>query len=48
MTNRSDLIYAIDEFVYDLQYHGAEEEEIFAALKEYLEIYEDLSRAAWI
>lgn len=48
MTNRTDLIYAIDEFVYDLQYRGAKEEDIFAALREYLEIQEDLARAAWI
>ena len=38
----ADLIFKIDGVVFDLEQEGYSEEEIFAALIEYLEIHEEL------
>ena len=38
----ADLIFKVDGFVFDLEQEGYEEEEIFSALQEYLEIHEEL------
>ena len=38
----ADLIFKVDGFVFDLEQEGYSEEEILRALKEYLEIFEEL------
>lgn len=41
----ADLIFKIDGFVFDLEEEAYEFEEILAALREYVEISEELLRA---
>ena len=41
---RAALIKEIDDLVYDMELNGVPEEEIYAAMTEYLEIVNDLSR----
>ena len=43
--NRAQLIREVDEFVYDLELNGVSEEDTVAAMKEYIEILEDIARA---
>ena len=43
--NRAQLIREVDEFVYDQELNGVPEEDVLAAMKEYIEILEDIARA---
>ena len=44
--NQDDLIYEIDQYVYDLMLNGVDERQVFSAMREYLEIQEDLTDVA--
>ena len=40
-----NLIYLVDQFVCDLEERGFTEEQVLAALKEYIEICSEIARA---
>ena len=42
--NSSHLVKEVDEFVYDMELNGFEEEQILEAMQEYLEIVRDLAK----
>ena len=44
--NRAALIKEIDELVYDLELNGVSEEDIYSAMREYLEIVAELDHVA--
>lgn len=43
---KADLIYEIDQLVYDFQLNGIPEKDIHEAMLEYLEMIDDLKYAA--
>ncbi len=41
---KDQLIKEVDEFVYELELNGVSEEEAISAMREYIEIIDDISR----
>ena len=44
--NKDDLIYEIDQYVYDLMLNGVSEHDVFEAMREYVSIQQDLTNVA--